>query len=213
MESQDSLDSSLVMTYERPDSRPLPDFKPWPKIPRLNREITISEKIDGTNSCVFISDDLEQVAAQSRTKWISSKDDNYGFARWVEENREELIRLGPGYHYGEFWGRGINRKYGLEERRFSLFNTHRWTESRPACCGVVPVLYKGLFDHEIIKGILASLVINGSVAAPGFMKPEGVVIFHHAADQYFKILAEGDELPKGITTLKEREIAAKLEGA
>ena len=28
------------------------DFKPWPKIPRYNREVLITEKIDGTNSQV-----------------------------------------------------------------------------------------------------------------------------------------------------------------
>ena len=190
----------------------LPEFRAWPKIPRLNREVTVSEKIDGTNSCVCVSDDGTKIAAQSRTKWITPKDDNYGFARWVEENREELLRLGPGHHYGEYWGAGINRKYGLTERRFSLFNTHRWTEERPKCCHVVPVLWKGNYQDMLLHEILFKLTVEGSVAAPGFQKPEGIVIFHHAADQYFKVLAEGDELPKGITTLKEREVQAKLRG-
>jgi len=202
------------MTYERPDSRPLPEFQPWPKIPRLNREVTVSEKIDGTNAAVWISDDGTQIGAQSRTKWITPKDDNYGFARWVEENRDELLKLGPGHHFGEWWGSGINRRYGLTERRFWLFNTHRWgnPDTRPACVGCVPVLWNGNYQDMDLAAIMAKLTSEGSVSAPGFMKPEGVVIFHHAADQYFKVLAEGDELPKGITTLKERATLAKLEG-
>jgi hypothetical protein len=200
------------MTYERPDNRPLPEFKAWPKIPRLNREVTVSEKIDGTNAAVWVSDDGTRVAAQSRTRWITPADDNAGFARWVEENREELLKLGPGHHYGEWWGQGIGRKYGLAEKRFSLFNTHRWTESRPACCHVVPVLWNGNYQDLHVGGVLFDLQVKGSAAVPGWMKPEGIVVFHHAADQYFKVLCEGDELPKGITTFKERETIAKLEG-
>ncbi len=200
------------MTYERPDSRPLPEFKPWPKIPRLNREVTVTEKLDGTNAAVWVSDDGTQIAAQSRTRWITPADDNAGFARWVEENRDELLKLGPGHHYGEWWGAGIGRKYGLTDKRFWLFNTHRWTDSRPACCGVVPILWQGNYQDLHVGGILFDLQVKGSVAAPGWMKPEGIVVFHHAADQYFKVLCEGDALPKGITTLKERETTAKLEG-
>ncbi len=190
-----------------------PEFREWPKIPRLNREITVSEKIDGTNACVWISDDLEEVGAQSRNKWITPKDDNAGFARWVEANAEELLKLGPGYHYGEWWGQSIGRKYGLSEKRFSLFNTHRWSDpaTRPACVGCVPVLWQGNYKDLDLASILGKLRTEGSVAAPGFMKPEGVVIYHHAADQMFKVLLEGDELPKGILTLKERETQAKLE--
>ena len=31
-----------------------PEFKPFPKMPRLNREVLLTEKIDGTNASVFI---------------------------------------------------------------------------------------------------------------------------------------------------------------
>lgn len=205
-ESPDGPDSSLSMTTE------LPEFKPWPKIPRLNREVTVSEKLDGTNAAVWVSDDGTQLAAQSRTRWITPADDNAGFAAWVESNREELLKLGPGHHYGEWWGQGIGRKYGMAVKQFSLFNTHRWTESRPACCSVVPVLWKGNYQDLVVDDVISQLRRLGSVAAPGFYRPEGIVVFHHAADQYFKVLCEGDELPKGITTFKERETTAKLEG-
>ena len=57
------------------------------------------------------------------------------------------MELGVGQHFGEWWGFGIQRGYGLHERRFSLFNTGRWSDPavRPACCGVVPVLADGDF--------------------------------------------------------------------
>lgn len=189
-----------------------PEFREWPKIPRLNRDVTVTEKIDGTNACVWVSDDLEEVGAQSRTKWITPQADNVGFARWVEQNTEELVKLGPGYHYGEWWGQGIQRKYGLTEKRFWLFNTHRWgnPDTRPAIVGCVPVLWQGNYKDMDLAGILDSLRTGGSLAAPGFMNPEGVVIYHHASDQYFKVLLEGDELPKGVVPFKERVAMEKL---
>ena len=32
-----------------------PEFKPWPKISRYNRDIVITEKIDGTNGAIHIA--------------------------------------------------------------------------------------------------------------------------------------------------------------
>jgi hypothetical protein len=63
------------------------EFKPWPKIARLNRDITITEKIDGTNAAVIVTEEGE-VAAQSRTRIITPDADNFGFARWVAEHAE-----------------------------------------------------------------------------------------------------------------------------
>lgn len=175
------------------------EFQPWPKIARLNRGITVTEKIDGTNAAVIITDDL-RVAAQSRTRLIIPDADNYGFARWVAEHAEALASLlGPGRHFGEWWGEGIQRKYGLAEKRFSLFNTARYGGvdfSELPQVGIVPVLYEGLFDEHAIGASLAELARGGSVAAPGFMDPEGIVIFHQAAQQMFKVTIKGDEIPK-----------------
>ena len=174
-----------------------PDFQPFAKIARLNREVVVTEKIDGTNALVWVSDDMTELCAGSRTRWISPGDDNFGFAAWVEKNREELLTLGPGMHYGEWWGAGIQRRYGLTEKRFSLFNVHRWGESRPACCHVVPVLSRGLDIRATVTDALDRLRSDGSIAAPGFMKPEGVVAFHTASGGLFKVTLEGDEAPKG----------------
>ena len=121
-----------------------------------------------------------------------------GFAAWVRDNAEELAKLGPGSHFGEWWGAGIQRRYGLADKRFSLFNVDRWSDVRPACCGVVPVLYRGNFDTNAIDAALESLRANGSVAAPGFMNPEGVVVFHLAGRVGFKKTLHKDELPKAL---------------
>lgn len=177
---------------------PVPEvpFVEFPKIFRLSRDIIVTEKIDGTNAQVLITDD-GRIFAGSRNKWITPAQDNFGFAGWVDRNRDELLKLGPGSHFGEWWGNGIQRGYGLKEKRFSLFNTYRWTDSRPACCHVVPTLYAGPFDETAIKGALYRLEASGSVAAPDFRKPEGVVIFHVPSQFMFKKTIERDEEPKG----------------
>lgn len=190
--------------------RPTQEFVEWPKIARWHREVTVTEKLDGTNASVTISDDGTEIAAGSRTKWIHSKDDNAGFASWVYQNREELLKLGPGSHFGEWWGLGIQRKYGLSEKRWWLFNTHRWKESRPACCGVVPILWEGNARDLDIPGLIDKLKTEGSVAVPGWMQPEGIVIYHHASGLNYKVLCENDELPKSVSTRKEREVAEAL---
>lgn len=174
------------------------EFQPFPKIARLSRECTITEKLDGTNASIVITDD-GQFLTGSRTKWITPDDDNYGFSRWAHEHKDELMNLGPGAHFGEWWGAGIQRRYGMSEKRFSLFNTHRWSDDavRPSCCHVVPVLYRGIFSTMETDSALHVLYKAGSVAAPGFNNPEGIIIYHHAANLYFKKTIHKDEEWKG----------------
>jgi hypothetical protein len=174
-----------------------PEFVEFPKMPRLSREIIVTEKIDGTNAQVHITEGGELFAG-SRSRWITPEADNFGFARWVADNADALRELGSGSHFGEWWGAGIQRRYGLAEKRFSLFNVDRWGESRPSCCGVVPVLYRGDFNTDAIEACLADLRENGSRAAPGFMNPEGVVVFHLAGRVGFKKTLHKDEVPKGL---------------
>ncbi len=172
-------------------------FEAFPKIPRLNREVIITEKLDGTNAVIHIGED-DVITAGSRSRWITPEDDNYGFARWVKINEEELRKLGYGTHFGEWWGAGIQRCYNVKEKRFSLFNVHRWTDDvRPACCHVVPTLYKGLFSTAAVGHCLEMLRTAGSAAAPGFMQPEGIIVFHTAAQAMFKATLDKDDEPKG----------------
>lgn len=193
------------------------EFQGFPKVARLSREIIITEKIDGTNAQILITEDGDLMAG-SRSQWITPENDNHGFARWAEVNKTELLKLGPGRHFGEWWGSGINRGYGLKngEKRFSLFNVGRWAlfgtepkriitadvriekyqEVLPEVCGLVPELYRGDFDTQKINEVLEMLKANGSMASKGFMKPEGIIIFHVAGNVGFKKTIEKDEIPK-----------------
>ena len=192
-------------------------FQEFPKIARLSREIIITEKIDGTNAQVLITED-GVILAGSRTRWITPTDDNFGFAKWVEGNKQTLLGLGVGRHFGEWWGNGIQRGYDLTkgEKRFSLFNVSRWclygTEPKriltadpriekyqevlPEGVSLVPELYHGIFDTATIDKVLEDLKLHGSYASLGFMKPEGIVIFHIAANVGFKKTIEKDDVPK-----------------
>lgn len=180
-----------------------PIFTPFPKIARLNREVVVTEKIDGTNAQVYIDDYGVVIQAGSRNQFIGVDGDNFGFAKWVEANKTELLKLGPGCHYGEWWGSGIQRGYGLKngEKRFSLFNVGRWglggKETPPNCCCVVPVLWRGNFEDMKTFDILEALEFQGSNASPGFMNPEGIIIYHTASKQLFKKTLKNDEKPKG----------------
>ncbi len=179
------------------------EFVGFAKIPRLSRDIVITEKIDGTNAQIFITEFPYDVFVGSRSRWIQpnkdgAKNDNFGFAGWVEEHKATLSEtLGAGRHYGEWWGKGINRGYGLDHRKFSLFNTSRWSELiTDFGLSVVPVLYNGPFSEPCILDSLVLLEQYGSKAAPGFMSPEGVVIFHTAGNLLFKKTIKGDDAPK-----------------
>jgi len=159
------------------------------------------------------------IAAGSRKRWLTISSDNYGFAKWVQESAASLIQLRHGRHFGEWWGNGINRGYDRPpgNRRFSLFNTIRWCpagatpelistnhkgeekwqEEAPPCCGIVPVLYRGIFSTWAVETALANLKEIGSFAVPGYRNPEGIVIFHTAQGNLFKVTLENDAKPKG----------------
>lgn len=230
------METDLDMSVQIPEDAFIPEaaFTPFPKIGRLFRPVVISEKIDGTNAAVVVSEispygygDEEVVGpgivintdghkldgwqpvfvyAQSRKQIISPEQDNFGFAKWVREHARELAEgLGVGIHFGEWWGSGIQRKYGLDEKRFSLFNTARWYghefhedgTRRPDCCDVVPILAElEEFDSAAIKGVVATLKVRGSYAAPGFMDPEGIVIYHKHSNSLFKTTIKNDDKGK-----------------
>ena len=215
------------------------EFRPFPKISRFSRPIIITEKLDGTNASVWISETTEEdevsaeecgwplivatdeghltVRVGSRKRFVLPNNivkgaDNFGFANWVRENVQELVKLGIGTHFGEWWGQGIQRKYGLDEKRFSLFNVGRWYSvhdgierlldanskitAAPVCCHVVPILRTGDFTTDLVWNALNRLENEGSRAAPGFMKPEGIVIFHTHNGALFKKTFEGDDTGK-----------------
>jgi hypothetical protein len=205
----------------------LSEFKEFAKIPRLNRDIVITEKIDGTNACVMIDtfegrhdvdptseyavvyEDASDgsfthlVRAGSKNRVLKIGEDNFGFCAWVHENAVDLaLSLGSGHYHGEWYGRGIQRGYGLEDRRFALFNPNLAEKGRvPLCASVVPVLYTGprisRDGRDMVEFALAQLRYAGSHAVRGFKNPEGVVIYHSASTNLYKATCENDASPKG----------------
>lgn len=164
-----------------------PPFEPYGKTPRWRSQVVVTEKIDGTNSLVEIpADPSLPLAVGSRNRWITpgKGTDNFGFAEWAQNNEALLRRLGPGKHYGEWWGCGIGRGYGLTEKRWSLFQAHRWTDEQlrkmglPGNVGVVPILVRSEphFDFDPVAVAIEKLLTHGSVAVPGYMNPEGVIV-------------------------------------
>lgn len=220
-------------------SEPVFTFTRWSKTPRLFRPVVVTEKIDGTNAAVLVKELTEAVhvdesvivivmtddgrfwavGAQSRNRVITTAQDNQGFAKWVESNAESLVTdLGPGIHFGEFWGHKIGRGYGLPagDRRFSLFNPAttpvQWTDRdvpdltvdgktwRTPGLGTVPVLYEGEFDTNAIGLVLDLLRDTGSAAAPGYTNPEGVIVYHtHAGRIIGKVTLDAQDAGKWET--------------
>lgn len=207
------------------------EFRRFPKVPRLHRGMIITEKIDGTNAAVIVSDPnletwtIEPLAtapfdneaglvglwAQSRKRLIqpntttNKHTDNFGFAQWVVENAADLANLGPGRHFGEWWGGGIQRKYGLDgdDKRFSLLHPFHYGERLasgllPENVAAVPILRECTFSLVAATQALYELGVSGSKAAPGYDNPEGIVVFHEAARQRFKVTFEQDSVPKGL---------------
>lgn len=208
------------------------EFEAFPKLPRLNRGMVITEKIDGTNACVVIvpqanyeavpdpmatatgvwrpeevNGSLYNIYVQSRKRIITpgKSTDNAGFAGWAKDHAEQLVALGEGRHFGEWWGLGIQRGYEQDRKRFSLFNTSRWADNpeRPECCDVVPILAQHNFSQSRIDHELEQLREHGSLAAPGYMNPEGVVVYLSAARSMFKVTLKDDALPKSVAGRRE----------
>ena len=169
------------------------------------RDIPSQEFID--KYCLSSKDEL-YIFSGSKNRWLntSKNGDNHNFAKWVQLHAEELLQLGEGKHYGEFYGSGIQRGYGLTEKRWALFNVSKWANKNeplkegqsycPDCCEVVPILYEGMFDTQKINEVLEQLKTHGSYAVP-YMNPEGIIIFHAASGHLYKKTIIGDEQPKG----------------
>lgn len=164
------------------------EFKPWPKITRVENRRTpvFTEKIDGTNACIAI-DENGNLHCQSRNKIITPGDDNFGFARWVYTNKEDILKLGEGYHYGEWWGLGIGRTYDQTEKKFAPFNTRRWEHYNPIPHLMQPV---PILPVTTVQEAREYLIKNGSIAAPGYMRPEGAVMFDPDTETCFKIIID-----------------------
>lgn len=169
------------------DEPVIPPFREWPKMERYRQlRCIVTEKIDGTNAMIYVpTNTAHPVIAGKRTSWLLNGAKNFGFEAWVSQHAEALRRLGPGTHYGEWYGAGIQRRYGMDGKRFALFAATRWIaddgtsnlpDGLPAELGVVPILYRGVFDPHKVDEVIAKLYREGSAAVPGWRSPEGVVV-------------------------------------
>ncbi len=175
-------------------------FEKFPSIKRLKRNCVITEKLDGTNAQV-VFDEHGDILCGSKNKVITPGDDNYGFAQWAYSEAEALFELlGEGRHYGEWWGKGIRRGYGIDKKYFSLFNSGRWNPKNFESVEqltVVPVLYVGEFTTDIVDKAMNELE-GDSFAAPGYSNPEGVVVYHSQINQMFKVTFKHDKKGKPV---------------
>lgn len=212
-------------------------FEEWPKTTRLFRDCIITEKLDGTNACVIFKKlDMKNpngsigairvfardgsyygLFAQSRKRLITPESDNYGFATWALANHEELwYILGEGRHFGEWWGQGIQRKYDMPQKVFSLFNTTKWFAPVAAdpgdspvqralemniCVDVVPTLEQCKFDSGRIRSVGNLLFETGSMATEKytgkiFDRPEGICVYHTASGAVFKYTFDNNDQGK-----------------
>ena len=166
------------------------EFKKYGKTPRLEKlfeNVIITEKIDGTNASIKI-ENSEIVYAGSRNRIITPEDDNFGFAKWVEEKRDELVKLGDGVHFGEWFGEGIQKNpLGVEGKRWALFNVNRWEGNLPNCVETVPVIYTGPYEHENILFVIGRLRLGSFVdGSSETAKPEGLVTYFPEIQQVAK---------------------------
>ena len=183
------------------------EFEGFAKIPRLTKGFHLSEKIDGTNAQIYIGQinaegfigtpvDMDYdrglfMFAGSRKRYITPEDDNFGFARWCLDNAEELYKLGPGRHFGEWFGPGIQKNpLNVSEKRLAMFNP-KWIDQGPECIEVVPQL--GLVTHDQIDEALRNLYDSGTQVKGGEGEAEGIMLYHEASQQIYKRTFHNDE--------------------
>lgn len=166
----------------RPVSNEQVSFTEFSKIERLdNCNVTITQKLHGTNASVWIYKDVNgelQLKTGKRTGWCTPEHDNFGFSKFVHEHKQEFIdKLGEGVWYGEWVGPGINSGEGLTEKRLALFAVYKLGDRPlPPRVDKVPILWQGNLINMNVKEVMANLKINGSKYVPGFMRCEGIVI-------------------------------------
>ncbi len=195
----------------------MPKLKRFGITPELFSEATLCERIDGHTVGIHIeplktdpasgevgvrAGDVMFMGATQHAQfyrvWVQNRNriitpdqrDVAGVAAWAQAHAAQLAEtLGPGIHFGEWWGYKICRGYGLGpgDRRFSLFNTMRWSfidGTQVPSLYISPVLWEGDLGQGwgTIVEEMDKLLAGGSVAAPGYRHPEGVILYHHGAD-------------------------------
>jgi len=206
-------------------------FEKFPSLTRFSHGWTITEKLDGTNAAInivyagepavhdYLAANPDAAVAsvneffvftQSRTKliWPGKSTDNAGFSRFVQENADEIVaKLGEGRHFGEWVGKGVQKRhYNMTNKQFALFNVNRWEGADlPELVTTVPSIVKNAYldnPGEAAVEALNGLRLMGSHFGPrhsdgmGYNNPEGVVMYHGPSNTAFKKTFEYDEQGK-----------------
>lgn len=200
------------MTEENDDRKT--EFKSWRDIERfLGVHVVITEKIHGSNAQILVyRDEAGELHARagSRKQYLDVLGpDNFGFAVYVKAHEAEICeKLGEGRHYGEWVGPGINGEYGFPDKHLVLFDHRRHPKEKfdsgnmPPRMLPVPVLYDGAYSADVVKEVMDRLRGEGSVLVPGFMRPEGIVLFFPLFNTMKKLVFKVEET--GWTVKKER---------
>lgn len=170
------------------------NYNSFPSIERLeNIYCVISEKIDGTNGLIEINE--TNVRFGSRNRYISFSDDNAGFANFFrhyearfEDVAKDIITKEPESSdesyplriYGEWFGCGIQRGYGLKDKffmPFSFFYGEKLIEYQVPNVITPNIMYTGKFSMEVVNTCMQQLKLNGSGVVKDYKQPEGIVIF------------------------------------
>ena len=187
------------------------NYSSFPSIERLeNIYCVISEKIDGTNGLIEINE--TNVRFGSRNRYISFSDDNAGFANFFKDYEARFkdaakdITTDKSYPlriYGEWFGRGIQRGYGLKDKffmPFSSFYSEKLIEYQVPNVITPNIMYTGKFSMEVVDTCMQQLKLNGSGVVKDYKQPEGIVIFFPKYNFRLKETFDGakwkDALPK-----------------
>lgn len=168
-------------------------FPKYPKTLRYeNLRVVITEKIDGTNGLIEISPD--GVRFGSRNCYLNEHKDNYGFFNFFSQFENRIMEsFSPEYDglvhiYGEWFGAGIQRTYGLKEKYFMPFSPY-WANTliEVGVPNIVPPyqFYAGKMDSVREEMAFQTLKEEGSQLVPGWKRPEGIII--HYLDNNLKI--------------------------
>ena len=187
------------------------NYNSFPSIERLeNIYCIISEKIDGTNGLIEINE--TNVRFGSRNRYVFFNDDNAGFANFFRDYEARFkdaakdIITDESYPlriYGEWFGCGIQRNYGLKDKffmPFHLFYSKKLIEYQIPNIVTPNIMYAGKFSIEVVDACMQQLKLDGSGVVKNYKQPEGIVIFFPKYNFRLKETFDGakwkDALPK-----------------
>ena len=207
------------------------NYASFPSIERLeNIYCVISEKVDGTNGLIEINEVFPvgepkeiQIRFGSRNRYITFNNDNADFANFfrhyearfkdvaadiilkeLEVSGETLTECQEQYPlriYGEWFGSGIQRGYGLKDKFFMPFSTfyaEKLIEYQVPNIVKPNIMYTGKFNKLTADMCMNTLAIHGSGIIKDYKRPEGIVIHFPKYNFRLKQTFEGSKWEQSI---------------